>query len=56
MIIKVKKTGLLGKLYEYGDVHIIRRQLVKNMQTTLSNRLLFLLPKSEKSFQTKITV
>ena len=26
MIIKVKKTGLLGKLYEYGDIHVMHSE------------------------------
>ena len=25
MVIKVKNTGLFGKLYEYGDVHVMTR-------------------------------
>ena len=24
MVIKVKNTGLFGKLYEYGDVHVMQ--------------------------------
>ena len=24
MVIQVKNTGLFGKLYEYGDVHVVK--------------------------------